>query len=106
WVLRPSGSGFTFFLPVDDQEPENPGPLDPPIAGTLVVGDAGALHVSPLAVTTKVAQFTFERTTGCASWPEIGTQISGPVAQGPSAYSETQGYLDAHLHGMAFEFLG
>jgi microsomal dipeptidase-like Zn-dependent dipeptidase len=106
WVLRKASSGFIFELPVDDQDEADPGPVDPPIAGTLTAATTGRLVVSPFRNTTRAAQFTLARSTGCASWPEIGTQIYGPPAHGATAYQETQGYLDGHLHGMAFEFLG
>ena len=45
--------------------------------------------------------------TACASWPEIETGASGrpaPSAGGPAG--RVQGFFEAHVHGMAFEFLG
>ncbi len=44
--------------------------------------------------------------TACANWPEIDTDAVGrptPVAD-PAA--PVQGFFEAHVHGMAFEFLG
>jgi hypothetical protein len=43
---------------------------------------------------------------GCAPWPEVEVNVDGPIAGGTTPFEETRGYLDAHLHGMAFEFLG
>jgi microsomal dipeptidase-like Zn-dependent dipeptidase len=106
WVLRKATTGFTFDLPVDDGDEADPGPVDPPITGTLTTAGNGQLSVSPFRITTRAAQFTLVRSTSCAIWPEIGTQVYGPPAHGTTAYQETQGYLDGHLHGMAFEFLG
>jgi microsomal dipeptidase-like Zn-dependent dipeptidase len=107
WIVKeaPSG-GFLIQQAADDGEPENPGPLDPPIVSTLTASSDGSLHVSDGARNEKAARFTFELADGCAEWPEIGTQVTGPVAAADTAYEETHGYLDAHLHMMAFEFLG
>lgn len=45
--------------------------------------------------------------TACATWPEIDTDASGrpePVKGNPNA--PVEGFFEAHVHGMAFEFLG
>ncbi len=45
--------------------------------------------------------------TACATWPEISTDTSGapaPVRGNPAG--EVEGFFEAHIHGMAFEFLG
>jgi hypothetical protein len=45
--------------------------------------------------------------TACASWPEIDTDAIGrpaPAKGNPNA--PVQGFFEAHVHGMAFEFLG
>ncbi|MBW3663457.1 MAG: hypothetical protein KY469_10190 [Actinobacteria bacterium] len=45
--------------------------------------------------------------SGCANWPEISTDTVGepaPNPDGPAA--AVQGFFEAHVHGMAFEFLG
>ncbi|MBK5216050.1 MAG: hypothetical protein JJE02_00580, partial [Propionibacteriales bacterium] len=52
------------------------------------------------------ASFKLRSTTGCALWPEAETNISGQPHKGQSDIQEVRGYLDAHTHGMAFEFLG
>jgi hypothetical protein len=59
----------------------------------LVAADAG----SP---------FALELTEGCASFPEIEINVEGPVLGGESSFQEVRGFLDAHLHMMAFEFIG
>jgi hypothetical protein len=46
------------------------------------------------------------RTTGCAVFPEIGTNVVGKPIAGTTSYEEVRGYIDGHTHGMAFEFLG
>ncbi|QIG45446.1 peptidase [Nocardioides anomalus] len=50
--------------------------------------------------------FRLQRTTGCTAYPEAGVDISGRPAAGVTKYQEVRGYVDAHTHGMAFEFLG
>ena len=52
------------------------------------------------------AVFSFDRADGCATFPESETGATGRPARGPAPYSEVRGFLDAHLHLMAFEFLG
>lgn len=106
WVVTELGSGYALRNPVDDHEEENPGPLDPPIRASLTASNDGAMALTDGTATGKDATFTFELADGCAVWPEIATQVTGPVATGASAMDETKGYIDAHLHLMAFEFLG
>lgn len=82
--------GFALTLPATDQAlfVTEDGTLD------LVDGNAGA-------------PFFFELAEGkCADFPEIELNVSGPVMGGATPYQETRGYVDAHLHGMAYEFLG
>lgn len=72
--------------------------------GYLATGAAGAATFSVLA--TSATLFTPVRRDGCLAVPEIGTNVEGDPAAGVSAFQETRGYIDAHTHGMAFEFLG
>ena len=51
-------------------------------------------------------QFTPQRRTGCKAFPEITTNVTGKPATGITSTQETRGTVDAHTHGMAFEFLG
>ena len=107
WVVRPAGKGtFTLQIAVDDHDPATPGPLEPPIAGTLTASQQGALAVVAGTDTSEAARFSFSRANGCAAWPEIGTNVTGPHLTGDSPYAETRGYVDGHLHLMGFEFLG
>jgi hypothetical protein len=66
----------------------------------LATGDQAAL------VQGQPARFGFERTSGCADYPEIGVNARGTPSTGPTPYGETRGFVDAHLHLMAFEALG
>ncbi len=50
--------------------------------------------------------FRLLRTTGCRAFPEAGVDVKGDPHAGVTPYQEVRGYVDAHTHGMAFEFLG
>lgn len=86
WAVAASGAGFTFTLPARSTA------LTVKTSGDLGAGAA--------------SRFTLRLTKGCASWPEIEVGVSGRPFAGSSGFQEVRGYLDAHTHGMAFEFLG
>ena len=45
--------------------------------------------------------------SGCAAWPEVQTNVTGDrLGQRHAVRRRRSGYLDAHLHTMAFEFVG
>ncbi len=46
------------------------------------------------------------RARGCTAYPEAQIDVSGRPHAGVTPYQEVRGYVDAHTHGMAFEFLG
>ncbi len=81
----------------------------------LSVG-ATSLAVSGGALTmaTKATPFTVRHVAAgdplaasCARWPEIETGASGkPQPVKGSATKQARGFFEAHVHGMAFEFLG
>lgn len=50
--------------------------------------------------------FAFELTEGCAAYPEIEVNVDGPVMGGETFFQEVRGFLELHLHLMAFEFIG
>ncbi|HEX5910104.1 MAG TPA: hypothetical protein VFY44_06390, partial [Thermoleophilaceae bacterium] len=52
------------------------------------------------------SQFSMEKASGCAAFPEVETGVTGAPSKGSTPYTETAGFLEAHMHGMAFEFLG
>ncbi|MCW2825247.1 MAG: hypothetical protein JWQ91_2164 [Aeromicrobium sp.] len=66
----------------------------------LTTGDGGTL------TTGSAATFALKRLTGCETWPEVAVGVTGNPFKGASTFQEVRGYLDAHTHGMAFEFLG
>ncbi len=59
-----------------------------------------------LVVASDPERFRLRLTTGCAEWPEVDVNVSGRPFRGTSGIQEVRGYLDAHTHGMAYEFLG
>jgi hypothetical protein len=52
------------------------------------------------------SSFVPTRSGGCARYPESQVNVSGGPFAGTSDFQEVRGYVDAHTHGMAFEFLG
>jgi hypothetical protein len=82
-----------------------------PRAGKALVADGARLA---LADGEDGAELTFRHVAddrplaeGCARWPEIDVSTSGPPAPtGKGAADEVEGFFEAHVHGMAFEFLG
>ncbi len=87
WTVRRSGTAYTFTLRSS--------------GAALAVADDGTLVLAE-----KPAEFDLHTTTGCAKWPEVRDSMSGRTFRGVSKIQETRGYVDAHTHGMAFEFLG
>lgn len=54
----------------------------------------------------RATSFRLKRAQGCRAFPEAGVDISGRPHAGVTSFQEVRGYVDAHTHGMAFEFLG
>jgi hypothetical protein len=90
WRIDGAGDGaYWISLPATDQaiKAEADGSLVPVAAGQ---GSA----------------FGLELAAGCATFPEVQVNIDGPAVGGDTSFEEVRGYFDAHLHAMAFEFLG
>lgn len=66
----------------------------------LATGSADAL------TTGAAAPFTFVPATGCADFPEAELNAVGRPLKGKTPYGATRGLIDAHMHMMAYEFLG
>ncbi|HSI26102.1 MAG TPA: hypothetical protein VK948_01740, partial [Aeromicrobium sp.] len=71
-------------------------------AGTRKLGT----DAQGVLVTTTQRPFALHKVDGCAAWPEVSLEVSGPAFGGKTPIQEVRGYVDAHTHGMAFEFLG
>ena len=86
WTVRRRGDGFGFQLRAGEFLASGP-------------GRALGLGKTPTG-------FRLTRVDGCTRYPESQIDISGAPTAGVSPYQEVRGYVDAHTHGMAFEFLG
>ena len=87
WSVEQAGAG-TFRLRL-------------PAAGNRgLSASGGALRLGAADVFTLVA------TSGCAEFPEVAISASGLPRRGTTSYTATRGLVDAHIHMMAFEFLG
>jgi hypothetical protein len=90
WTVTQAGKGaFRLYLPG---------------AGYLAVSARRDAVFS--ATPTGRTQFTPYRRDGCSAFPEVSVNVSGRPTAGTTSFEETRGYIDAHTHGMAFEFLG
>ena len=88
WTVERVGTAFTFTLP-------SRGRSVSVAPNGQVLGGIG-----------EPAAFALKTTTGCEKWPEVDVNVTGNPFGGTTTYQEVRGYVDAHTHGMAFEFLG
>lgn len=89
WTVKRRGRGFTLTNRAANRQ--------------LALAGDGTLTSAPAG---EGDAFAFRRTGGCAVYPEVEVNATGPVRKGPQAYGEVSGLVEAHLHHMAFEFLG
>jgi microsomal dipeptidase-like Zn-dependent dipeptidase len=90
WEIDDAGDGgFSIVLPETNQ--------------ALATDDEDNLV---LVAAEAASPFAFELTDGCASFPETEINVEGPVLGGENSFQEVRGFLDAHMHMMAFEFIG
>ncbi|MBA2349077.1 MAG: hypothetical protein H0V81_12355 [Solirubrobacterales bacterium] len=52
------------------------------------------------------ARLGFRPAEGCPAFPEVEDNATGTPAKGLTPFSEVRGYIDAHMHLMAYEFFG
>ncbi|WP_183095405.1 hypothetical protein [Nocardioides stalactiti] len=72
-----------------------------------VGGDRLTASGTDLVAGARSSGFRLRVATGeCADYPEADINIEGDPHGGVTSYQEVRGYVDAHTHGMAFEFLG
>ncbi len=89
WTVDQTGPGsFTFVL----EE-----------TGQALTVSGGGLVLVPAAEATP---FALALADDCLAYPEIEVNVNGPLLGGETSHQEVRGYIDAHLHMMAFEFLG
>jgi microsomal dipeptidase-like Zn-dependent dipeptidase len=79
-------------------------------AFTLTATSSGKkLSVAPngdVTVGGDASQFSLVPAQGCAVYPEADVNATGTPGGGSTPYGEARGLVDAHMHGMAFEFIG
>jgi hypothetical protein len=86
WVVQmPKAGQFTFQIPGQ---------------GYLTDGASNA------TISSTPTLLKLHQRTGCTDFPEVTTNVSGNPFSGVSSEQEVRGFIDAHTHGMAFEFLG
>src|SRR3954451_6700089 len=91
WTVDGTTGAFTLTLASSNQQlATSPTGLTLVPAGSA--GDAGL--------------FGFGEAGGCADFPESEVGVDGAPSTSPSPWGEISGMLDAHMHWMAFEFLG
>src|SRR3954452_13510615 len=64
------------------------------------------LTLVPAGTAGDAGLFGFAEAGGCADFPESEVGVGGAPSTSPSPWGEVSGLLDAHMHWMAFEFLG
>src|SRR3954468_5509118 len=64
------------------------------------------LTLVPAGTAGDAGLFGFAEAGGCADFPESEVGVEGTPSTSPSPWGEISGLLDAHMHWMAFEFLG
>ncbi len=85
-----------------------------PATGEVLTVDDGELRLAGDGAEPAAVAFHLVTDAGqgpgpddCARWPEIETNTSGkpePASADPA--DEVEGFFEAHVHGMAYEFLG
>ena len=88
WKVEPTaGERFTLVLPESGQR--------------LAIAPDGAVGTAATGTPLELAN-----ADGCAAYPESEVNVTGTPYRGPTAFSETKGLIDTHLHLMAFESFG
>jgi microsomal dipeptidase-like Zn-dependent dipeptidase len=92
WRVDVDGNAYRLELPAQNK--------------ALARDDDGALVLVDPASAGAAGLFTFPAATDCLTFPEVETNVTGEPSKGATFFGETRGLLDAHMHMMAFEFLG
>ncbi len=72
----------------------------------LAATPGGALTLAAPGAPGDAGRFTFVPAEGCQVFPEAELNATGSPSKGTTPYAETRGLIDAHMHMMAYEFLG
>jgi microsomal dipeptidase-like Zn-dependent dipeptidase len=94
WSLNSEdGNSFTMTHPTEGVE-------------AMVDPRGGQVSLAKTQPGRALSRFAVEPAADCAKAPEIDTSTHGQTYRGKVPYGQVQGFLDTHVHGMAFEFLG
>jgi hypothetical protein len=119
WRLEPAGTAKgkargTGHGPGAGKDKERGAPsyvLSVPSRGASLAVRDGALTLvadrdQATALTLRHVSSDDPRRADCAVWPEIDTDAVGRPEPAADPAAPVQGFFEAHVHGMAFEFLG
>lgn len=70
----------------------------------LTTPRAGGFRLA--TATTARTRLHISTTKGCTPFPEPEVNVTGLPTGGVTSHQEVRGYIDAHTHGMAYQFLG
>ncbi len=70
------------------------------------VDATGSDHRAPRAPAAPPASSPSSTTTGCADYPEIEVNVTGSSGHAARRTPRCRGFVETHMHQMAFEFLG
>ncbi|HUP98901.1 MAG TPA: hypothetical protein VM093_00410 [Aeromicrobium sp.] len=104
-----SAADASLATAVDDPSPQTEWTAAQTSGGfTFAASSTRSLGTSPsgVIVTNARMPFALQKVPGCAKWADVSINVTGPAFGGKTPYQEVRGYVDAHTHGMAFEFLG
>ena len=106
--FKPTGLGTYLLYDAQRQFVSTTGKVAAPSADTVWSATRGFTFRSGSTKLTVNGRTTFRPhvTTGCAAYPESQIDVRGRPTAGVTSYQEVRGYVNAHTHGMAFEFLG
>src|SRR5690606_27406832 len=82
WLVEELDGAFALRLPASNR--------------TLVAADDGSLRLAAGGSSDQGARFELIEADGCASFPEVELNVSGPHQTGPNAAGEVVGYVDPH----------
>jgi microsomal dipeptidase-like Zn-dependent dipeptidase len=72
----------------------------------LAVNAAGTLVTVPEGSGGAAGRFTVDAVDGCADYPEVEVNVEGGPTRGAGPGAPVRGFVETHMHHMAFEFLG
>jgi microsomal dipeptidase-like Zn-dependent dipeptidase len=91
WTVREDGGGFRIVNEFAGRD--------------LAVGAGDALVTVPAGSGGAAGVFDFEPAGGCADYPEVEVNVSGPLPSGAPRGAPVRGLVETHMHQMAYEFL-